>query len=62
MDRDIFLYRLPKREPLGFGEHTRGLSGEYAHEMGWQMFQEERTHLPEDREVEVYEEKRYEAE
>lgn len=22
-------------EPRGFGQHTRGLSGEYAHEQGW---------------------------
>ncbi len=32
-----------KQEPRGFGEHTRGLSGEYAHEQGWGLNQEERT-------------------
>ena len=31
------------REPRGFGEHTRGLSGEYAHEQGWALDEEERT-------------------
>jgi hypothetical protein len=30
-------------EPRGFGEHTRGLSGEYAHEQGWGLDVEERT-------------------
>ena len=29
-------------EPLGFGEHTRGLPGEYAHEQGWGLNEEER--------------------
>lgn len=29
-------------EPRGFGSHTRGLSGEYAHEQGWGLNQEER--------------------
>jgi hypothetical protein len=29
-------------EPLGFGEHTRGLPGEYAHEQGWELNEEER--------------------
>jgi len=33
-------------EPRGFGEHTRGLSGEYAHEQGWGLLEEERTRLP----------------
>lgn len=33
-------------EPRGFGEHTRGLSGEYAHEQGWALNVEERTRLP----------------
>jgi hypothetical protein len=32
-------------EPRGFGEHTRGLSGEYAHEQGWGLDVEERTRL-----------------
>lgn len=36
-----------KVEPRGFGEHTRGLSGEYAHEQGWGLDVEERTRLPE---------------
>lgn len=30
-------------EPRGFGEHSRGLSGEYAHEQGWGLNEEERT-------------------
>ena len=34
-------------EPRGFGEHTRGLSGEYAHEQGWGLDVEERTKQPE---------------
>ena len=33
-------------EPRGFGQHTRGLSGEYAHEQGWGLDVEERTKLP----------------
>jgi hypothetical protein len=33
-------------EPRGFGEHTRGLSGEYAHEQGWGLDVEERTRMP----------------
>jgi hypothetical protein len=32
-------------EPRGFGQHTRGLSGEYAHEQGWGIDVEERTRL-----------------
>ena len=36
-----------KTEPVGFGEHTRGLSGEYAHEQGWGLNEAERTKLPE---------------
>lgn len=32
----------PDREPRGFGQHTRGLSGEYAHEQGWGLNEEER--------------------
>jgi hypothetical protein len=35
-----------QKEPRGLGEHTRGLAGEYAHEQGWQLHQEERTKLP----------------
>ena len=35
------------REPRGFGEHSRGLAGEYAHEQGWGLNEEERTHQPE---------------
>ena len=31
------------QEPRGFGEHTRGLAGEYAHEQGWGLDEEERT-------------------
>ena len=30
-------------EPRGFGEHTRGLAGEYAHEQGWGLNEGERT-------------------
>lgn len=33
-------------EPRGFGEHTRGLSGEYAHELGWGLEVEQRTRMP----------------
>ena len=33
-------------EPRGFGEHTRGLAGEYAHEQGWQMNEEQRRKQP----------------
>lgn len=29
-------------EPRGFGEHSRGLSGEYAHEQGWGLNEQER--------------------
>jgi len=31
------------REPRGFGEHTRGLPGEYAHEQGWGLNEGERV-------------------
>ena len=34
-------------EPRGFGEHTRGLSGEYAHEQGWGLNEDERRLQPE---------------
>ena len=35
----------PKRtsEPRGLGEHARGLAGEYAHEQGWGLNEEERS-------------------
>ena len=36
----------PPAEPRGFGERTRGLAGEYAHEQGWGLDEEERTKLP----------------
>ena len=32
-------------EPRGFGEHTRGLAGEYAHEQGWGLDEAERTRV-----------------
>lgn len=32
-----------KNEPRGFGEHSRGLSSEYAHEQGWGLNERERT-------------------
>ncbi len=34
-------------EPRGFGEHARGLAGEYAHEQGWGLNTDERTRQPE---------------
>lgn len=30
-------------EPRGFGEHSRGLAGEYAHEQGWGLNLEQRS-------------------
>ena len=36
----------PLPEPRGFGEHVRGLAGEYAHEQGWGLNEEERTAAP----------------
>ena len=30
-------------EPRGFGEHSKGLAGEYAHEQGWGLNEAERT-------------------
>lgn len=30
-------------QPRGFGEHSRGLASEYAHEQGWGLNEEERT-------------------
>lgn len=32
-------------EPRGFGTHTRGLAGEYAHEQGWGLDEDQRTKL-----------------
>ncbi len=32
-------------EPRGFGEHSRGLSGEYAHEQGWGLNIEQRRRV-----------------
>lgn len=37
----------PPQEPRGFGERSRGLAGEYAHEQGWGLDVEERTKQPE---------------
>ena len=37
----------PIPEPRGFGEHTRGLSGEYAHEQGWGLNEDQRKLQPE---------------
>jgi hypothetical protein len=31
-----------KVEPRGLGEHARGLAGEYAHEQGWGLNEEQR--------------------
>lgn len=36
----------PAPEPRGFGEQTRGLAGEYAHEQGWGLNEQERTITP----------------
>ena len=33
-------------EPRGLGEHARGLAGEYAHEQGWQINEDERRKQP----------------
>jgi hypothetical protein len=33
-------------EPRGFGEHSRGLAGEYAHEQGWGLNLEQRKRQP----------------
>ncbi len=33
-------------EPRGFGEHSRGLASEYAHEQGWGLNEEERRAEP----------------
>ncbi len=38
-------------EPKGFGEHTRGLASEYAHEQGWGLNEEERTRQPEEKQA-----------
>ena len=37
----------PMPEPRGFGGHSRGLAGEYAHEQGWGLNEPERTVAPE---------------
>ncbi len=37
------------QEPLGFTEHTRSLAGEFAHEQGWGLNEQERTKLPEEK-------------
>jgi hypothetical protein len=37
----------PPSEPRGLGEHTRGLTAEYAHEQGWGLAEDQRTKLPE---------------
>ncbi len=36
----------PTPEPRGFGEHSRGLAGEYAREQGWGLNEPERTVAP----------------
>ncbi len=36
----------PPQEPSGFTSHTRSLAGEYAHEQGWGLNEEERSRLP----------------
>ena len=33
-------------EPRGFGERSRGLAGEYAHEQGWGLNEQERRTPP----------------
>ena len=38
-------------EPRGFGEHTKGLAGEYAHEQGWGLNESERTAVPDQRQA-----------
>jgi hypothetical protein len=42
----------PGPEPRGFGEHSRGLAGEYAHEQGWGLNEEERKATPAERQPE----------
>lgn len=37
------------REPQGFGEHTRKLSSEKAHQLGWGLNEDERRQIPEGR-------------
>ena len=39
----------PTAEPRGFGEHSRGLAGEYAHEQGWGLDEAERTRASADK-------------
>ncbi len=36
----------PLPEPSGFTDRTRSLAGEYAHEQGWGLNEEERTTQP----------------
>ncbi len=36
----------PPHEPSGFTDHTRSLAGEYAHEQGWGLNEDQRTLLP----------------
>ena len=38
-----------EQEPRGFGERSRGLASEYAHEQGWGLNEDERTKQPEGR-------------
>ncbi len=40
-----------EQEPRGFGEHSRGLAAEYAHEQGWGLDEAERTKQPEGRQA-----------
>jgi hypothetical protein len=37
------------KEPKGLGEHARGPAAEKAHELGWDLNEEERTKPPEGR-------------
>lgn len=38
-----------RREPQGFGEHTRKQSSENAHEQGWGLNEDERRRLPQEK-------------
>ncbi len=40
-----------KKEPLGFGVHAHGLASEYAQEQGWGLNEQERTAVPEGKQV-----------
>ena len=42
-DTETQTQELLQQEPRGFGEHSRGLAGEYAHEQGWGLNEQERT-------------------